>query len=156
MQSRMQNPLATLPDALKALLALSGAVEKTGLPHKTMELVHLRASQINGCGVCCDLHPRIAKKHGETDERLHAVAAWRETPYFTPAERVALAITEELTRLADRPGALPDALWLEARQHYDEKQLSGLIVTIGVINVFNRVNVANREMVDPARKWDFL
>jgi len=145
MQSRMPNPVAILPDALKAMHAL-GAAADAGVPAKTRELIHLRASQINGCGVCVDMHPRIAKKAGETDERLFAVAAWRETPYFTEAERAALALTEAVTRLADKPDPVPDEIWNEAARHYDEKALAALLVSIGVINVWNRFNAATRQI----------
>lgn len=103
MQARMSNPVMILPDAMQALLALAKSTEKGGVPSRTLELVHLRASQINGCSVCVDGHPRIAKKAGETDERLFAVVAWRDAPYFTDAERAALALTEAVTRLSDRP-----------------------------------------------------
>jgi AhpD family alkylhydroperoxidase len=141
----MPNPVAILPDALKAMHAL-GAAADAGVPAKTRELIHLRASQINGCGVCVDMHPRIAKKAGETDERLFAVAAWRETPYFTEAERAALALTEAVTRLADKPDPVPDEIWNEAARHYDEKALAALLVSIGVINVWNRFNAATRQI----------
>ena len=101
MQARMNHPVMVVPDAMKALQAL-GESTKNGLPEKLLELVHLRASQINGCSTCVDMHWRIAKKAGETDERLFASAAWRDTPYFTEAERAALALTEALTRISDR------------------------------------------------------
>jgi len=146
MQSRMPSPVLVLPDAMKAMHALGTAADNAGLPQKTRELIHLRASQINGCGVCVDMHPRIAKKAGETDERLFAVAAWRETPYFTDAERAALALTEAVTRLADKPDPVPDEIWNEAARHYDEKELAALLVSIGVINVWNRFNAATRQI----------
>ena len=92
MQARMKNPAMIVPDAMQALQALAKAAEKGGVPARTLELVHLRASQINGCSVCVDMHSRDAKKAGETDERLFAVAAWRDAPYFTDAERAALAL----------------------------------------------------------------
>ena len=111
------------------------------MPPRKVELVHLRASQINGCGVCVDMHPRIAKKAGETDERLFAVAAWREAPYFTDAERAALALTEAVTRLSDRADPVPDEIWDEAARHYDEPALAALIIAIASINVWNRLNV---------------
>src|SRR5882757_8989732 len=103
MQARMKNPAIVLPDAMPAMQALHAATAKSGVPAKTFELVHLRASQINGCAVCVDGHVRMARKHGETDERCHTVVAWRDAPCFTPAERAALALTEALTRIADRP-----------------------------------------------------
>ncbi|GLZ39707.1 carboxymuconolactone decarboxylase family protein [Actinokineospora sp. NBRC 105648] len=150
MQARMDNPTKVIPDAMKALLALSRATQQDGLPTATVELVKLRASQINGCGACVDMHARDAKKAGETDERLWSVAAWRETGYFTDAERVALELTEALTRLADRADVVSDDLWARAAKHYDEKALSALVLAIANINVWNRLNAAVRQ---PAGSW---
>ncbi|MCB5908965.1 carboxymuconolactone decarboxylase family protein [Streptomyces pinistramenti] len=150
MQARMKNPVEVIPEALKPVLAVLEAAKKGGVPERTLELVHLRASQINGCGYCVDGGARLAKKAGETDERLFAVAAWRETPYFTDAERAALALAEAATRLADRPVAVPDDVWDEAADHYDEKQLAALILWIGVTNLFNRINVTTRQVAGPA------
>ena len=145
MEARMNHPAMILPGAMPALQALGAAVEKGGLPKGLLELINLRASQINGCGVCADMHPRLAKRAGETDDRLFAVAAWRETPYFTDAERAALALTEAATRLSDgRP--VPDGLGRRAR-HYDEVELASLVVAIASINVWNRLNVTTRQMV---------
>jgi AhpD family alkylhydroperoxidase len=146
----MKNPLMVLPDALQALLAANKATENAGVPARTLGLVHLRASQINGCGVCVDMHPRLMRKAGETDERLFAVAAWRETPYFTEAERAALALTEATTRLSDRSDPVPDEVWQEAARHYDERALAALVIQIGIINVFNRVNAATRQIANAA------
>ncbi len=146
LQARMTNPAIVLPDAMAALQALGKAVEKSGLPRLTLELVHLRASQINGCGVCCAQHPRIARKAGETDERLFTVAAWREAPWFSDAERAALALTEAVTRLSDRADPVPDDIWEEAARHYDEALLAALVLTIASINVWNRLNVATRQV----------
>jgi AhpD family alkylhydroperoxidase len=115
------------------------------VPRKTLELVHLRASQINGCSYCVDSGARNAKKAGETDERLFAVAAWREAPYFTDAERAALALTEAATRLADRPDPVSDEIWEEAARHYDEKGLSAILVMIATTNLFNRLNAPIRQ-----------
>jgi AhpD family alkylhydroperoxidase len=143
MQERMKNPALVLPEALKALHALDAATQE-GLPHVTRKLVLLRASQINGCSVCVYLHSRELKQAGQSDERIFAVAAWREAPYFTPPERAALALAEAVTRLADRPDAVPDDVWEEAARHYDETALAGLILQIGMINVFNRVNATVR------------
>src|SRR5438874_6652195 len=112
LQARMNHPAMVVPDAMKTLQAL-GELPKNSLPEKLLELVHLRASQINGCSACVDMHPKLAKKAGETDERLFAVAAWRETPYFSDGERAALALTEALTRISDRADAVPDAIWNE-------------------------------------------
>lgn len=147
MESRMKHPVIVVPEAMQALQALGAAVAKRGVPPRTLELVHLRASQINGCSVCVDMHPRIARKAGETDERLWAVAAWRDTPYFTDAERAALALTEALTRISDRADPVPDEIWNEASRHYDEPALAALIIAIAGINVWNRLNVATRQIV---------
>src|SRR5687767_12240789 len=119
----MDNPVMILPEAMQALQALGKATAKAGVPVTTLELVRLRASQINGCGVCVDMHARAARKAGETDERLFAVAAWRETPYFDDAERAALALTEAATRLSDRADAVSDDVWDEVADHYDERAL---------------------------------
>jgi AhpD family alkylhydroperoxidase len=147
MESRMSNPAMIVPEAMKALQALGASAEKGGVPARTIGLVHLRASQINGCSVCVDLHPRILKKAGETDERLLTVAAWRDTAYFTEAERAALALTEAVTRLSDRPDPVPDEVWQEAARHYDEPGLASLLLAISAINVWNRLNAATRQMV---------
>lgn len=110
MQPRMKNPAMILPDAMRALLALGKATEQGGVPFATHKLVQLRASQINGCSVCVDIHARELKAAGEADERIFAVAAWRDTPYFTVPERAALALAEAVTRIADRPDPVPDDL----------------------------------------------
>jgi AhpD family alkylhydroperoxidase len=141
----MNHPVMVVPDAMKALQAL-GDLTKNGLPEKLLELVHLRASQINGCSACVDMHPQIARKAGETNERLFAVAAWRDTPYFTESERAALALTEALTRLSDRADPVPDAIWSEADKQFDEQELAALILAIANINVWNRLNVAVRQL----------
>ena len=146
MQPRMTNPAFILPDAMQAMHALNKSIEDK-LPQRLHKLVHLRASQINGCSVCVDMHAKGAKKLGETDERLYAVAAWRDTPYFTEGERAALALTESLTRLADRADPVPDDIWNEAAKHYDETELAALLLAIAGINVWNRLNVAVRQPV---------
>jgi len=148
--ARLKHPAYVLPGVMEALQSLGTAVAKSGLSPRTVELLSLRASQINGCGVCIDGHPRIARKLGETDERLFAVAAWRDTPYFTAAERAALALTEAVTRLDDRSDPVPDEVWDEAARHYDETALAGLVLAIAGINVWNRLNVATRQ---PAGEW---
>lgn len=144
--SRITHPVFGLPDAMKAMQSLGQVVTDTGLDPKLAELVSLRASQINGCGACVDLHPKIALKLGETTDRLFAVAAWRESPLFSDAERAALALGEALTRIADNPEGVRDEIWDEAARHFDEKQLQGLILSISAINVWNRMNVAVRQM----------
>jgi len=159
MEARMKNPVIIFPEAMQALQALSKSIENAGVPKKTLELVHLRASQINGCSVCLDMHSRFLKQANETDERLFTVAAWREAPYFTDAERAALALTEAVTRLSDRANPVPDDIWQEAACHYDERALAALLLSIAAINVWNRLNVATGQvagewMKSPeARKW---
>jgi AhpD family alkylhydroperoxidase len=135
---------------MSALQALSKSYEGSGAPKRTIGLATLRASQINGCSVCVDMHSRELKQDGETDERLFAVSAWRDAPYFTDAERAALALAEALTRISDRPDPVPDVLWNEVSRHYDERALAGLILSIGAINVWNRLNVATRQV---AGEW---
>jgi AhpD family alkylhydroperoxidase len=145
-QPRMSNPATLLPDATHAIQTLLAAVRKGGVPQTTLELVHLRASQINGCSFCVDSGARSARQAGETDERLFAVAAWREAPYFTDAERAALALTEAVTRLADRSDPVPDTIWDEAARYYDEKGLAALVLMIGVTNLFNRLNATTKQL----------
>ena len=149
LQARMNHPAMVVPGAMKTLQAL-GELPKHGLPEKLLELVHLRASQINGCSACVDMHPKIAKRAGESDERLFSVAAWRDTPYFTEGERAALALTEALTRISDRADPVSDEVWGEADKHFDEQELAALILAIANINVWNRLNVAVRQ---PAGVW---
>src|SRR2546423_12940379 len=134
MQARMSSPAMIVPDAMQALLALGASAEKGGVPSRTLGLVQLRASQINGCSLCVDMHPRHLKKAGETDERLFALAAWRDAPYFTDAERAALALTEAVTRLSDRADPVPDEIFAEAARHYDERALAAPIVSISTVN----------------------
>jgi AhpD family alkylhydroperoxidase len=142
----MKNPAMIIPDAMKAILALDRSAKNGAVPSTTLELVHLRASQINGCSSCVDSGSKHAKKAGETDERLFGVAAWRESPYFTDAERAALALTEAVTRLSDRTDPVPDGIWDEATRHYDEQALAALILTVATTNVFNRLNVSTRQV----------
>ena len=146
MQARMNHPAFVVPDAMDALQALGKAVGNGGVPERTLELVHLRASQINGCSVCLDGHSRAAKKAGETDDRLFTLAAWREAPYFTDAERAALDLTEAVTRLSDRADPVPDQVYDEAARHFDEAQLATVILAIANINVWNRLNAATKQV----------
>ena len=145
-QGRMDNPVMVVPGALQPLLELANSVREVGLSPKTADLVHLRAAQINGCSYCVDMHARDLKEAGETDERLFAVAAWREAPYFTEAERAALALTEAATRLSDRPDPVPDGVFEEAARHYDEPTLVALIIEIALINFWNRTTIAVRQV----------
>jgi len=146
MQARMKNPAFVVPNAMRALQELGKVVQSSGVPQETLDLVNLRASQINGCSVCVDLHARDLKKNGETDERLFAVAAWRESPYFTDAERAALDLSEAVTRLSDRSDAVPDEVWDEACRHYDEQQLATLVLAVANVNLWNRLNAATRQI----------
>ncbi len=146
MQARMSNPAMVISDAMQPIQALLKATRQGGVPQTTLELVHLRASQINGCSFCVDSGAHSARKAGETDERLFAVSAWREAPYFTDAERAALALTEATTRLADRSDPVPDAIWDEAARHYDEQGLAALLLMIGVTNLFNRLNAPIKQV----------
>lgn len=146
MQPRMKNPAMLLPDAMNSILTLLKATQKGGVPQTTLELVHLRTSQINGCSACVVSGSHSAKKAGETDERLFAVAAWRETPYFTDAERAALALAEAATRLSDRTDPVPDEIWDEAAQYYDEQGLAALVLMIATTNLFNRLNATTRQV----------
>jgi AhpD family alkylhydroperoxidase len=154
MQARIDNPALTVPGALKAFQELGSAVRRSDVPATTLYLVELRASQINGCSICVEIHSHELKLAGEPDHRIHAVAAWRETPYFTEAERAALALTEAATRLADRPDPVSDDVWDEAARHYDEAQLAALVIAIATINAFNRINATTRQITgDGTREW---
>src|SRR5262245_61093998 len=145
-KARMRQPAMVLAGAMQALQALGISEKKGGVSSTTLELIHLRASQINGCSVCVDMHARDLRKAGETDERLFAVAAWRDTPYSTDAERAALALTEAVTRISDREDPVPDEIWNEVARHYDERALAALLIAIANINVWNRLNVATRQV----------
>ncbi|GGP62325.1 carboxymuconolactone decarboxylase family protein [Streptomyces abikoensis] len=146
MNARMKNPALVLPDAMKGIQSILSAVHQGDAPRQILELVHLRASQINGCSACVYGGIASAKKAGESDERLHQVAAWREAPFFSDAERAALALAEAATRIADRSGkAVPDEIWDEAADHFDEKQLSAIILMVAMTNFFNRINTTIEE-----------
>jgi AhpD family alkylhydroperoxidase len=146
MQPRIKNQATIIPDAMQAIQQLNAATEKSGVPAATLALVHLRVSQINGCSACVHAGTSAARKSGETDDRLATVAAWREAPFFTDAERAALALAEAATRLADRPDPVPDEVWDEAARHYDEQGLAGLVLMIATSNLFNRLNVTTRQV----------
>ena len=145
MTARIENPAGLLPDAVKAVNFLYKAAHSAGLEPAVLELVHMRASQINGCGPCVDAGAKAMRQAGETDERLFTVAVWRETPYFTDAERAALALAESATRLADRADAVPDDIWAAAAEHFSEKELAGLVLWIATTNFFNRINATTRQ-----------
>ncbi|MFG3108093.1 carboxymuconolactone decarboxylase family protein [Streptomyces tendae] len=123
----------------------AGAAVQAALPVATQELVKIRASQINGCGFCTDMHTKDAAAAGEDQQRLNLVAVWREATVFSDAERAALAVTEQGTRIADASGGVSDEVWAEAAKYYDEDQLAALISLIAVINAYNRINVINQQ-----------
>lgn len=145
LQARMKNPGVLVPGAVPAIQALIAATQSTGVPSKVLHLAHLRASQINGCGFCVDIGTKHAKQDGETDERLHAVAGWREAPYFSDAERSALALSEAVTTI-DARDPVPDSVWENAARHFGEKQLAALVLWIATVNLFNRANIATRQL----------
>jgi len=147
MEARMTHPVMVLPDAMKALVALSKAAQSGSIPPAIPQLVNLRVSQINGCSVCVDMHARELKNLGEKDERIWGIGAWRESPLFSDAERAALDLAEHVTRLADQFDAVPDTVWAAAVEHYEEKELSSLLISIAAINVWNRLNAATRQPV---------
>jgi AhpD family alkylhydroperoxidase len=145
MPARIDNPASLLPESMTGIQAIIKAAHSAGVPRPTMELVHLRASQINGCSPCVYSGAISAKKAGESDERLFAVAAWRETELFTDQERAGLALAEAMTRLSDRPDPVPDDVWAEAEKHFDQKQLAGLVLWVATTNLFNRINAATKQ-----------
>lgn len=146
MAQRMKNPAMLVPDAMEAIGTLNQAARSGAAPDSILELVHLRASQINGCSSCVDAGARQAMRAGESEERLFAVAAWRDSVQFTKAERAALALAEAVTRLSDRPDPVPDAVWDEARRNFDESALAALVLSIAITNLFNRLNVPTRQV----------
>lgn len=146
---RMKNPGVVLPESTKAIQALVKVTMSAGVPSQTMDLVHLRSSQINGCSFCVSAGAQAAKTAAASDDRrfqqIFSVAAWREAPWFDDAERAALALAEAMTRLSDRADPVPDPVWDEAARHYDEQQLAALVLWIAVSNLFNRINVTVRQ-----------
>ena len=151
MAARIQNATSQ-PDVTAGVQHLFKAVYAGGVPPQTLELVHLRASQINGCSACVDAGATSATKAGVSPEKLLTLAAWYEDPRFDDAERAALALTEAATRLADRPGAVTDEIWAEAAKHFNEQQLGALVLMVGVSNFFNRINTTLR--VPPGTAWN--
>lgn len=150
MKSRMNHPAFVVPGAMDALQALGKATGDDVLDPVVRKLVELRASQLNGCSICVDMHAKELKKIGQSDERIFAVAAFRHAGYFTEAERAALTLTDALTRIADQADPVPDALWAEVSRHYDERSLAALVICIGQINLWNRLNVAIARVVGTA------
>ena len=151
MQARMTNPAFLLPDMMQAMFAMNKSIEDK-LPLRTRKLIHLRASQINGCSVYVDMHSKELQKDGVPLEHIFAAAAWRETPYYSDAERAALELTENLTRIADQPDPVPDAVWEKVAAHYSQPEIAALLVDIALINSWNRFNVAVRQPV--GQKWE--
>lgn len=150
-ETRLDNPAALLPEAYEGIQKLIVATRRGGMPASILELTHMRASQINGCSSCIEGTVGHAKKmNEELDERLLMVAAWRHSSRFTEAERAALELTEEITRLADRGDPVPDETWARAAWHFDQKALAALVLHVALVNLFNRVNVATRQ---PAGDW---
>ncbi|MFF8031863.1 MULTISPECIES: carboxymuconolactone decarboxylase family protein [unclassified Streptomyces] len=147
------NPLAA--KVLKHINSAGRAVTDSPLPSVTQELVKIRASQINGCGACTDMHTKDAAAAGETSVRLNLVAVWREATVFTEAERAALELTEQGTRITDAAGGVSDGAWAAAAEHYDEDQLVALISLIAVINAYNRINVINQQPAGDYRPGQF-
>ncbi|MBB2741087.1 UNVERIFIED_ORG: AhpD family alkylhydroperoxidase [Microbispora rosea subsp. rosea] len=143
MEARMKSQAN--PDVTTAVQHLYKAIHAAGVDPRVLELVHLRASQINGCSPCVFAGVASAKRHGETDERLHNVVTWRETPFFTEAERAALALTEAATRIQDGAPGVTDEIWEAAAAHFDDGQLSAIILNVAMTNFFNRINRAVRE-----------
>jgi len=137
------NPLAG--KVLRHINSASKLLADSSLPITVQELVKIRASQINGCGFCTDMHTKDAAEAGETAQRLNLVAAWREAKVFTEAERAALELAEQGTRIADAAGGVTDEAWADAAKHFDEEQLVALISLLGVINAYNRINVINQQ-----------
>jgi AhpD family alkylhydroperoxidase len=154
MQPRITSPALSVPGALEALQAFSKAVDKAareaGVPQSTLDLVSVRASQINGCAVCLDMHSRAAAKRGVTEQQLATVAAWRDAPYFDEAERAVLALTEAGTRLADRAEPVPDDLYDAAAKYFDEQGMATIVASIAAINTWNRLNVITGQV---AGEW---
>jgi AhpD family alkylhydroperoxidase len=149
MQARIKNPASVLPGAMESVQALMASAFKAGVPAEILHLVHLRTSQINGCSACVDGGVKHARGAGVADDRLHMVAAWREAPTFSDAERAALALAEEVTRLDPRD-PVPDHVWAKAAAHFDERALASLILWIALTNLFNRVNIATRQVAGAA------
>jgi AhpD family alkylhydroperoxidase len=143
----MKNPAVVIPGAMEAIQKLNQAVHQSAdVPATTLALVHLRASQINGCSACVQAGAAQARQAGESDDRLVTVAAWRDTPYFTAPERAALELAEAVTRLADRSDPVPDAVWNDATRHYDETAMAVLLLELAVTNLFNRLNLPTRQV----------
>ncbi|KAB2346028.1 carboxymuconolactone decarboxylase family protein [Actinomadura rudentiformis] len=147
MEARMKNPAYVLPDALKGIQNIFKGINSSGLSQEMQELVGLRVSQINGCSACVHAHVQNLNKAGTSADKVATVAAWRESPFFDDAERAALALAEAATRIADRSGeAVPDDIWDAAADHFNEQELSAVILVVAVTNLFNRLNATIKEL----------
>ena len=138
------------PGIVQALLGLERQVRQAGFDSTLLDLVRMRASQINGCAYCLDMHSKDARANGETEQRLYGLSAWREAPYFDDAERAALELAESVTRLSDRGDAVPDEVWSDVAAHYNEEQLASLVLWIATTNLFNRLNAPTRQVAGAA------
>lgn len=147
MAGRLEHFTRALPGFGEAVGSMIGTIRSAGVPDTTLELVHLRVSQINGCAFCVDSGTRTMRKNGESEDRLAMLVVWREAPGFTDAERAALALAEAATRIADRPDPVSEEVWAEATRHFDETALAGLVAQIALTNLFNHANVAIRRPV---------
>lgn len=142
----MTNPVVVLPGSLRSIEDIVKAAHTAGVDPRTLELVHLRVSQLNGCGVCVDGGAGNARGLGISDEQMDTVAVWRQTRYFSAQERAALALAEAATLIADRRDPVGDEVWDEAASHFDENQLAAIMLMIGVTNMVNRLNIATRQI----------
>jgi len=161
-KSRLKNPAILIPEAMAPLQALGQLLGQVkGEPARALSLAMLRASQLNGCALCLDGSCTLLRGFGESEERLFAVSAWRESPRFTAPERAALALAEAMTRLSDRSDPVPDVVWEEAARHFSERELALLVLGVATQNLYNRINVTTRQVTadwgsdDPqaAPKW---
>lgn len=144
--ARIPSPALTFPAARNALLRMRRIADETAISETIRLLVEVRASQINGCSVCLDMHTRELRAAGEASERIDTIAAWREAPYFTAAERAALALTEAITRLSEPPSHVPDDVWADAARHFTDPQLAALVIGIATINAWNRIQVSTGQI----------
>lgn len=158
-QPRLKNPAVVVPEAMAPLQALGQLLSQLqGEPARALSLAMLRASQLNGCALCLAGSCQTLRGLGETEDRLFAVSAWRESTRFTAAERAALSLAEAMTRMSDRSDPVPDAIWDEAARRFSERELAFLVLGIATINLYNRINVTTRQVgadwdADAARDW---
>jgi AhpD family alkylhydroperoxidase len=145
MEARMRNPLYVVSGAMDAIQQLASVLHRADTT-VSLELLYLRASQINGCAVCVDMHGKALRKDGEPEEKMMAVAAWRESAYFSDAERAALALAEAATRLCNRAEPVPDEVWNAATDHFSEEELATITLGVAAVNMFNRINATTRQI----------